>query len=72
MQCKWVYDLGHAQVNNGDNSQFNELSAIMEEAYKKNHQRRKYTRSTRSMHADNMQEFEPIYYSFTMKYGGII
>ena len=55
----------------GENSQLNELSTILEEAYKKNQQSKKYTRSTRSMCIDSMQEFEPIYYFFSMKYGGI-
>ena len=64
-------DLGHSQVHAGDNSQLNESSCVVAEAYKKEQQRRKHTRSTRNIHIDNMQEFEPIYYLFSMKDGGI-
>ena len=55
----------------GDNSRLNESSTVMEEVDKKNQQSRKYTRSIRSILIDNMQEFEPIYYFFSMKDGGI-
>ena len=58
-------------VHIGDNSQLNELSTVMAEEYKKNQQSKKYTRWTRSMRTDNMQEFEPIYYFFSMKDGGV-
>ena len=51
----------------GDNSQLNELSNVMVEAYKKNQQSRKHTRSTRNICTYNMQEFEPIYYFYSMK-----
>ena len=66
-----VGDPSHAQVHVGDNGQMNELSIVMMEAYKKKQQRRKYTRSTRNMGIDNVQEFEPIYFFFSMKDGGI-
>ena len=65
-------DLGCAKVHAEDNSRLNESSTVMAEAYKKNQQSRKCTRSTRNIHIDNMQEFEPIYYFCSMKDGGII
>ena len=65
-------DPGHAQVHIGDNSRLNELSTVMVEDYKKSHQSRKHTRSTRNIHTYNMQEFEPIYYFFYMKDGETI
>ena len=43
----------------------------MAEAYKKNQENKKHIRSTRNIHTYNMQEFEPIYYFFSMKDGGI-
>ena len=43
-------DPGHAQVHVGDNSRLNESSTVMAEAYKKNQQSRKHTRSTRIIH----------------------
>ena len=70
--CYILCDPGHAQVHDGDKSQLNELSVVIVEAYKKNKKSKKYTGSTESMRANNMQEFEPIYYFFSMKDGGII
>ena len=66
-----VDDPGHAQVHAGDNSRMNESRFVMAEAYKKNQQGRKHTRSIRNIHTNNMQEFEPIYYFCSMKDGGI-
>ena len=58
--CYDTNDPVRAQVHDGDNSWLNESSTIIAEAYKKNQQSRKYTRSTRSMRIDNMQEFNLI------------
>ena len=46
-------------------------TVVMAKAYKEKQQSRKHTRSTRNIHTDNMQEIEPIYYFFSMKYGGV-
>ena len=48
--CSDTNDPGCAQVHAGDNSRLNESSSVMVEAYKKNQQSRKHTRSTRIIH----------------------
>ena len=62
-------DLVHSQVHAGNNSRLNEPISVMAKENKKNEKIRKHTRSTRNIHRDNMQEFEPIYYFCSMKDG---